>query len=197
MKSVVSSNERKYQTRNLVVQFLLRRFINNLMTEINRLGPAKILDFGCGEGLIAQAVLREHSAVAYLGYDMSAEAVERARVRNPNAQFQCVDLLEPNFALGSGDLVICLEVMEHLTNPEVLLRQIQRAATSMAIVSVPWEPFFRIGSLCRGMYWRRLGNHPEHVQAFGPKSFHRILSDHFSDVRIKTSFPWLLGICRP
>lgn len=197
MKATVSSNEKKYQTSNPVVQFLIRRFISNLMTEINRIGPGKILDFGCGEGLIAQAVLRENSAVSYTGYDISGEAVERARARNPNAQFHCVDLLEPNSALGFGDLVICLEVLEHLTHPEVLLHQIRRAAADMAILSVPWEPFFRIGSLCRGLYWSRMGNHPEHVQAFGPKSFRRILSEHFSDVRIKTSFPWVLGFCRP
>jgi 2-polyprenyl-3-methyl-5-hydroxy-6-metoxy-1,4-benzoquinol methylase len=72
MKAAISSNEGKYQTRNLVVQFLLRRFVGNLMTEINRVRPRKILDFGCGEGLIARAVLQE-SAAAYAGSDVGVK----------------------------------------------------------------------------------------------------------------------------
>jgi len=124
-------------------------------------------------------------------------AIARASIRNPNVQFHCVDSLELNSDLGTGGFGICLLVLEHLNNPEILVQQIRRSGTRRAILSVAKEPSFRIGSLCRALYWRHLANHLEPVQAFWKKGFLRILSDHFSDVRIKTSLPWLLGFCRP
>ena len=42
----------------------------------------------------------------------------------------------------------------------------------------------------------RLGNDPEHVQAFGPKSLVRALRREFRDVELHPCFPWLVAECR-
>ena len=64
------------------------------------------------------------------------------------------------------------------------------------VVSVPWEPWFRLGNLARGKNVGRLGNDPEHVQQFGPASLRRRLQTVFHDVEVRRCFPWLVGVCR-
>ena len=64
------------------------------------------------------------------------------------------------------------------------------------MVSVPWEPWFRLGNLGRGKNVRRLGNDPEHVQVFTPRRLHRALERHYSEVRVVKAFPWLIAEAR-
>ena len=63
-------------------------------------------------------------------------------------------------------------------------------------MSVPWEPWFRLGNLGRGKNVRRLGNDPEHVQAFTPARLRRALEREFSEVTVTPAFPWLIAEAR-
>jgi hypothetical protein len=90
-------------------------------------------------------------------------------------------------------VALCLEVLEHLEDPAPAVDRIAEWTRSMAIVSVPWEPFFRAGNLLRGKYVASLGNHPEHVQQFGPRSLNALLERRFRVVHVETCFPWLLA----
>ena len=45
-----------------------------------------------------------------------------------------------------------------------------------------------------GNYVRTWGNHPEHIQAFEPRSLKALLSPHFASVDVETCFPWLIAI---
>ena len=68
----------------------------------------------------------------------------------------------------SADVVTCLEVLEHLAEPERAVEELARICCRLCVVSVPWEPFFRLGNLCRGKDINGWGNNPEHIQHFGP-----------------------------
>ena len=60
-------------------------------------------------------------------------------------------------------------------------------------MSVPFEPYFRIGSLLRGKYVRSLGNHPEHVNHFNRKSLQALLEPAVALQTIEVAFPWLIA----
>ena len=49
------------------------------------------------------------------------------------------------------------------------------------------------GNLARGKNVRRLGNDPEHLQAFTRRSLRSMLLEHFSHVDVSTAFPWLVA----
>jgi SAM-dependent methyltransferase len=193
---VVSYNLRKYQTANPVVRHLIRRFLRRLLQEVSNLQPQTVIDLGCGEGVIAHVLLTEMRHLSYVGYDRSPAAIEEAERRNPRVQFRQVDLLDLGPADHITDLILCLEVLEHVKDTEGFLRHVVQLRGRNLIFSVPWEPFFRIGNLCRGLHLRRLGNHPEHVHCFSKRSLARTLSRHYPHVRIEGSFPWLFGICQ-
>ena len=74
--------------------------------------------------------------------------------------------------------------------------ELARITGGRLVVSVPWEPWFRLGNLGRGKNLRRLGNDPEHVQAFTPRRLHRALERHYSEVRVVKAFPWLIAAAR-
>jgi 2-polyprenyl-3-methyl-5-hydroxy-6-metoxy-1,4-benzoquinol methylase len=101
------------------------------------------------------------------------------------------------FPNGGGDVVTCLEVLEHLVAPERAVAELARVCRGRCVVSVPWEPFFRLGNLCRGKDVGQLGNNPEHVQQFRPSTLRRLLRQHFETVEVRQCFPWLIAVARP
>lgn len=192
----LSTNLQKYQSANPVVRHLIYRFLRKLIKEVSDQQPQTMIELGCGEGVIAQVLLREVRKVAYVGYDRSATAIEEAHRRNPGVPFRQADILDLRPTDQVPDVILCIEVMEHIQDSERLLSRIAILHGHVSIISVPWEPFFRIGNLCRGRHLARLGNHPEHVHCFTKCSLASVLKRHFVSVRIVTSFPWLLGICQ-
>ena len=99
------------------------------------------------------------------------------------------------FAAGSFDIVTCFEVLEHLDDPAVAVKELARVARRSLVLSVPHEPWFRVGNVLRGNYIGRLGNHPEHVQHWNFRSFEKFLAPHVAGVRIIGAFPWIIACC--
>ncbi len=192
-----SSNERKYTARNPAVRLLIERFLARITREVLAARPARIVDLGCGEGQVAERIAGAlGGACDYLGLDASAAAIEIARTRCPGLELQVGDVLSPARSPGWADVTLCLEVLEHLPQPELLAARLREWSGRLALVSVPWEPYFRLGNLARGKYVSRFGNHPEHCQSFNPRSLAALLAPHFAEVHVETCFPWLIAIAR-
>ena len=184
----------KYQTNNPVARWIIRRFLDQLCARIAALEPTAILDLGCGEGIVARELTRILPDTHYTGIDVSEEALRTARDLNPGITFQQQSVLEVEPAAHRADLVLCVEVLEHLERPDLAAARIAACTGDRAIVSVPWEPYFRLGNLLRGNYVSTWGNHPEHIQAFEPRSLRALLGPHFASVDVETCFPWLIAI---
>ena len=178
------------------MQRVIRRFLAHLCARIAELGPKTIVDLGCGEGVVAREVRRILPGVHYLGIDASGEAIRIARAANPGFEFREGDILDRRAEYPVADLALCLEVLEHLEQPELALERIAAASSDFVVLSVPWEPYFRLGNLLRGKYLGTWGNHPEHVQQFSPGKLRDLLGRHFSSVGVETCFPWLIASAR-
>jgi SAM-dependent methyltransferase len=103
------------------------------------------------------------------------------------------------FPDGAADLVTCIEVLEHLPTIAPAVAELARitAPGGRCVVSVPYEPWFRLGNLGRGKNVRRLGNDPEHLHAFTPARLRGTLEASFPQVRVVVAFPWLIAEARP
>ena len=97
------------------------------------------------------------------------------------------------FPDSCADLVTCIELLEHLPTFRPAVGELARITRGRCVVSVPWEPWFRLGNLGRGKNVKRLGNDPEHVQAFTPARLRKALGHEFNQVRVIKSFPWLIA----
>jgi SAM-dependent methyltransferase len=106
----------------------------------------RFLEIGSGTGEFAMEFCESFPAATYLGLELSRTGVDISRERVPVAQFQQRDLLQP---AGSGEWLgygathaLCSEVLEHLDEPSVLLRNAGSycAPGCRLIVTVPGGP---------------------------------------------------------
>ncbi|MGH2954862.1 MAG: class I SAM-dependent methyltransferase [Solirubrobacterales bacterium] len=191
-----SSNYAKFQTRNPVARRLIDRFYDRLRSIVEPLGTESVLDAGCGEGetlaRLSECLPQRISAV-----DASPEAVEFTARRFPSIDVARGDVRSLSFADGAFDLVLCLEVLEHVDDPGAAVGELARVTREHLVISVPHEPWFRLGSAMRGKYLRTLGNHPEHVNHWGERRLERFLGAHLVVVSVARAFPWLIAHCQP
>jgi len=84
---------------------------------------ARCLDIGCGEGMIAEVIKRK--GYLYYGLDLSKEILRRARCSLSNNNiFLQADANYLPFKKCCFDLVIALEIIEHIDNPCKLLKEV-------------------------------------------------------------------------
>ena len=101
------------------------------------------------------------------------------------------------FEDGSIDLVVGLEVLEHVPAPERALADIARVCAGTAVLSVPREPIWRVGNMARGRYLRDLGNTPGHVNHWSARSFERFVGTTMRVERTAKPLPWTMVAARP
>lgn len=188
----------KYENPNFVHQLVLGRFIDAMAAETQALQSKKTLDFGCGEGLFLHELAKR--GVTFdnlLGIDLREDALAAATDLLPQYRFEKADLLQWEQPDRSFDLVIASQVLEHLPHPEVFLQRLVRLTNAHLLLSVPFEPWFKLTNLARGRDIRRLGNHPEHINQWGVRSFTKLVSAHAKIVKAYTVFPFIIVLAKP
>jgi SAM-dependent methyltransferase len=171
-----------------------RRMVDGFARALRSLLPdtaARVLEIGCGEG----SQLRKVGAVlpgAHLtGLDLpDAELAARWEGIDATMVHGSADSLP--WPDSTFDLVLALEVLEHLDDPERAVGEIARVARGAVVLSVPWEPVWRAGNLLRGRYLGALGNTPGHVGHFSRRSFLRLVRRELVVDEVCTPLPWTM-----
>jgi ubiquinone/menaquinone biosynthesis C-methylase UbiE len=188
--------QEKYHDSNPVVRALLGRFFARIAAAVHESAPAVVLDAGCGEGELARRkVLPAEARVISL--DLRPESLAYYRDHGGASSLVCGSVAALPLPDRSVDTVVCLEVLEHLPHPEVALAELSRVARRRIVLSVPYEPYFRIGNVLRGKHLERWGDHPEHVQHWNFRTFRAFLEPSFAQVRLRNAFPWIIALCTP
>ena len=182
----------KYGTSNPVVQRLLAAWMTKLQ---GVLGPAggPVVDVGIGEGFACERMFPAGTEVIGLEYRHDKAVVASGRL--PSASLVRGDAGVLPFPDRTAALVTSIEVLEHLPGYEQAVTEMARicAPSGRLVISVPWEPWFRVGNLGRGKNVARWGNDPEHVNFFNPSRLQRALGQHFGTVRVVRAFPWIIA----
>jgi 2-polyprenyl-3-methyl-5-hydroxy-6-metoxy-1,4-benzoquinol methylase len=180
----------KYGTVNPVVRRLLGRWLGRL-TAVLGTPTGTVVDVGVGEGFALERMFPAGTAAVALEYRHDKALVAADKL--PSVAVIRGDAGVLPFPDASADLVTSIEVLEHLPRYEQAVAEMARISRGRLVVSVPWEPWFRLGNLGRGKNVARLGNDPEHVQAFTPARLRRALDQEFNEVRVVKAFPWLIA----
>jgi 2-polyprenyl-3-methyl-5-hydroxy-6-metoxy-1,4-benzoquinol methylase len=188
----------KYQSSNPVARFLVSNFLTTLMDVVGRTGAREAHEIGCGEGQITGLLARQ--GIRVRGCDVSDDALqvaasEAARANLPIAyERRDIYQLTPDDA---AELVLCCEVLEHLTDPEHALQRLLQITRAHLILSVPREPIWHILNMARGKYLTALGNTPGHYNHWSTRQFVRFVARYARIVEVRSPLPWTIVHCRP
>lgn len=143
----------------------------------------RVLDLGCGTGY--GSYYMSFSAREVVGIDIAGEAIEWAKenFHRPNIVFEVGNAAALRFKDKEFDHVICFEVIEHVRDPESVLKEIRRVCKGKLIISTPIadRESFRIRGLIQR---RRLDRYPFHVREYTIEEFKEVLGKHFKQVEM-------------
>jgi ubiquinone/menaquinone biosynthesis C-methylase UbiE len=151
----------------------------------------RVLEVGCGEGRQLTAIGSRFPGADLIGLDLPDVELMEAWDGVESAMVQGSALTLP-FADNTFDLVLCIEVLEHVPDPEHAMREIARVASDAVVVSVPWEPLWRIGNLARGRYIGDLGNTPGHIHHWSRRAFAKMVGRYVRVEQIRRPVPWTM-----
>lgn len=196
--AIDTSNYIKHTHANPVQRRLIDRFHRVIMAKIGELAPSSFLDAGCGEGFVADILLRQMPGLKLTGFDFNPESVALARQMNPTAEFVEASIFDIPFEANSYDVVGCFEVLEHQTDPHSALKELARVAKRHVIISVPHEPYFCLANVARGknLDIRPRGSDPDHKQFWTRKAFGEFVAQELDVQWLGGSLPWTICIGR-
>ena len=171
-----------------------RRMVDGFGASLLRCLPVtakRVLEVGCGEGRQLTAIGSRFPTAQLIGLDLPDVELVEAWDGVESTMVQGSALTLP-FSADSFDLVLAIEVLEHLPDPEQALREIARVASGAVVLSVPWEPVWRLGNMARGRYVGGLGNTPGHIQHWTRRGFTRLVGRYLRVEQVLRPVPWTM-----
>jgi 2-polyprenyl-3-methyl-5-hydroxy-6-metoxy-1,4-benzoquinol methylase len=133
-------------------------------------GPQIYADYGCGTGtfsLILKKVLPQYEMDFFDVPNLSSEFLQHCIKKHSYKDVVWNNVLDCDFAPDHYDLIVCFDVLEHLSESSQAMENLYRmlAKGGLLILRAPW------------------GNHPEHIPEaaidFYRGGGHRILKERF------------------
>lgn len=124
----------------------------------------EILDVGCGFGETMQLFFDQGYKVS--GLDPSSEAVQKSRTLLPSCEIKLVfEDIEWEYEDNSFDVVIILDVLEHVSSEQFVAEQIERVLKpgGLLIVTVPYKGLSAVLDPANiSQYLLKKGSHHKH-----------------------------------
>ena len=111
--------------------YLHSQYLIRALDQLQPSNPAKILDAGCGSGDYSFYLARRYPDAQIVGIDIDPDLIETNRkhadlLELTNVQFEVGDLSELTYA-AEFDLVVSIDVLEHIVKQEAALRNLAEA----------------------------------------------------------------------
>jgi 2-polyprenyl-3-methyl-5-hydroxy-6-metoxy-1,4-benzoquinol methylase len=162
-----------------------------------RLRPRRLLDVGCGSGYLAKLLKARVPGLVIHGMDVSTLALERARHHLDQVWHVDIDKAELPVPSTHYDTVTCVEVLEHLYDPDHALREIARVLTPSGhtVITVPNLAYWRYRL---ELLWGRVPQpamDPRHLHQFDQRLLAEVLARSGLELTGMTGhrvrLPWL------
>ena len=160
-----------------------RRRLNLVKKHVGA-GPLRVLDIGCAAGYFLRVMRDDGHDVrgVELSADIGAHAIEHLGAENIHIGY--LDDLEPNragFEPESFDLVTLWDVVEHVPDPQSLLRQARRFLKPEGVLILETQNVSSRFANMLGRRWQHY-KHEEHLYHFDPTTVERLLREAGFDI---------------
>jgi SAM-dependent methyltransferase len=154
-------------------------FMNGLKLRylLDDLAPVRgrVLDVGCGGGSVAKAVKRERPDLEVLACDVSRSAIAAASESAEGVDFRLATAERLPFADGELDFVWIFDVLEHVDDPERVLREVARVLKPGGgfhiVLPLEGQPRTLYRLVGCGTRWTAKVRHGGHIQIFSADRF--------------------------
>jgi len=156
------------------------RFMNGLKLRylLEDLAPVRgrVLDVGCGAGQVAKAVKHARPDVDVCGCDISRSALAAAATPDSGGvDFRIASAERLPFADGEVDFVWIFDVLEHVDDPEMVLREVHRVLKPGGgfhiVLPLEGQPRTLYTLIGCGTRWTAKVRHGGHIQIFSAARF--------------------------
>lgn len=176
----------------LVHQFYERNRIKFLTRKKYLNSNSSVLDVGCSTGMFLR-VLKDKGYSGLTGVDVSREQVTHCREVNKIEAYRDLSEIEPQ---KTFDLVSLYAVLEHVPNPEFVMRQAAERIASGGHLIVDVPNFRSIYRAISRKKWLWLIP-PVHLQYFTPKSMTNLaricgLKEVYSSTKSTSTYTYIL-----
>lgn len=154
-----------HEKANSIQQLLIKHAIK----------PRNMLELGCGTGAVLEKCQQRGLADNLYGVDYSEDAIGYLKIRVPGVTAFAADILNDDLHLDDEfDVVVLSHVLEHLEEPEVLLKSLTtKLRFKYLIAEVPLEDLALLK--VRSKLWGRPGIQAGHVQFYTQPTFESLL----------------------
>jgi ubiquinone/menaquinone biosynthesis C-methylase UbiE len=190
-ENVAGNTYDKYATTNPIERRMMAGFFDAFDRMLEGSQPDLVVEVGAGEGRVTERLRDRFPSADVIGLDLPDEELAEDWVELGVPMF-FGDVTRLPFPDRSVDLVVGLEVLEHVPTPRTALAEISRVCAGAAVLSVPREPIWRMGNMARGRYLRDLGNTPGHINHWSARGFVDLVADELDVVRTARPLPWTM-----
>jgi SAM-dependent methyltransferase len=172
--------ERFWQDEDYQLRYALQAATHERLPAILKLWgkmprPQRVLDFGCGNGVLTQLMHSQGFGSEIVGVDVSATALQFAsrRFARPGLRFESRSGRAGLADLGVFDVVVASHVLEHLDDPDRALAELS-AVAEWLLLEVPLEDCW-VSRLISALGRDRTQNPVGHVKFWTRTSFRALL----------------------
>lgn len=198
---VIGNHHHKYGSGNVLIRTLTANFLKAVDRLLDGVaaeggvvagdGPiTRVLEVGCGEGEIAERLRDRFPQATVTALDLPDAGLRSQWGGRRGVGFLHGDAHRLPFADDTFDLVVAVEVCEHLHHPWSGLEEMARVSARHLVLSVPREPMFRLGNFLTGRHVGSFGNTPGHLNHWGTPGFLRFVSQQAAVADVALPPPW-------
>lgn len=163
-----------FRSRNKLILWALNQYSPKLKS---------FLEIGCGTGFVITAISKRFPGVRLFGSEYFEEGLVYARLRLPSAEFTQMDARHIPYE-SELDAIGAFDVLEHIEEDEVVLKQIYNALkpSGFVFVTVPQHRWL----------WSSVDEYACHVRRYNVEELHQKIREAGFEIIRSTSFVSIL-----